>query len=184
MQLVINKENIKVLYSEEQIAERISEISKQITQDYKNTTTLVIVGVLKGAFLFTADLVRKLDLPCQIEFIRLSSYDGTQSSGNFKTYDLTLPDLPGKDVLIVEDIVDSGRTAKFLLDFFSHQTHVNSVKIISLFDKPSKRDPELSNIKPDYCCFTIDDKFILGYGLDYDQKFRELPYIGYIDGLA
>ena len=85
---------------------------------------------------------------------------------------------------IVDDIVDSGRTAKFLLDFFHNQGSVNSVKLVTLFDKLCKRLEEFKTIKPDYCCFNVDYKFILGYGLDYDQKFREIPYIGYIDGLG
>lgn len=184
MQISIAKEDIKVLYSAEVIAERVAELAEQINRDYKNSEHLVVVGVLKGALLFTADLVRNIKLDCELEFIRLSSYEGTDSTGNFKTYDLTLPKLDGKDVLVVEDIIDSGRTAKFLLDFFAHQTQAKTMKIASLFDKPSKRDPALVSIKPDYCCFTIDDKFILGYGLDYNQRFRELPYVGYIDGLG
>lgn len=182
--LTLNKSDLKVLHSAEEIAERISEIAEQINRDYKNTKDLIVVGVLKGAFVFTSDLVRKLNLPIQVEFIRLSSYEGTESSGSFKIYDLTLPSLKEKDILIVDDIVDSGRTAKFLLDFFHNQGSVNSVKLVTLFDKPCKRLEEFKSIKPDYCCFNVDDKFILGYGLDYDQKFREIPYIGYIDGLG
>jgi hypoxanthine phosphoribosyltransferase len=181
--LSITKDSLKILHSAEEIAERISEVAEQINRDYHATKDLIVVGVLKGAFVFTSDLVRKLNLPVQVEFIRLSSYEGTESSGSFKIYDLTLPSLKEKDILIVDDIVDSGRTAKFLLDFFHNQGSVSSVKLVSLFDKPCRRLDEFRNIKPDYCCFTVDDKFILGYGLDYDQKFREVPYIGYIDGL-
>lgn len=184
MQLSISKENIKVLYDAEAISRRILELANQINQDYKNSSSLVVVGVLKGALIFTSDLVRHLNLNCELEFIKLSSYESTNSSGTVKSYDLTLPDLSDKDVLIVEDIIDSGRTAKFLLDFFAHQTSAKSIKIAALFDKPCRRVPELASIKPDYCCFTIDNKFILGYGLDYEQKFRELPYVGYIDGLV
>ena len=182
--LTLNKSDLKVLHSEEEIAQRISEVAEQINNDYKDCTDLVVVGVLKGAFVFTADLVRKLNLPVQVEFIRLSSYDGAESTGTFKVYDLTLPPLKSKDILIVDDIVDSGRTAKFLLDFFKNQGDANSVKLVTLFDKSCKRLEEHKAIKPDYCCFNVDDKFILGYGLDYDQKFREVPYIGYIDGVG
>ncbi|MCE2929304.1 MAG: hypoxanthine phosphoribosyltransferase [Candidatus Caenarcaniphilales bacterium] len=184
MSLVISKEQIQILYSAETIATRINELAQTINQDYKDCESLVVVGVLKGAFIFAADLVRNLNLPCQLEFIRLSSYEGTQSTGTFRVYDLTLPDLHGKDILIVDDIVDSGRTAQFLLDFFNKQAGVKSVKLAALFDKPSKRHADHQKINPDYCCFTIEDKFILGYGLDYDQRFRELPYVGFISGLT
>lgn len=183
MEIVIDK--VKVLFSPEQIDERVSKLAQQISSDYKYSQNLVIIGVLKGAFIFTSDLVRKLSVPCQIEFIRLSSYhEGTASSGKVKAYDLTLPPLDNKDILIVEDIVDSGRTAKFLLDFLNSQSNAKSVKLASLVDKPCRRLPELAYIEPDYCCFTIDDKFILGYGLDFEQNFRELPYIGFVDGLS
>lgn len=184
MQIAITKENIKVLYDAEAISKRVSELAEQINRDYKDSTHLVVVGVLKGALIFTSDLVRNLKIGCELEFIKLSSYESTNSSGTVKSYDLTLPDLTDKDVLVVEDIIDSGRTAKFLLDFFANQTNAKTVKIAALFDKPCRRVPELVSIKPDYCCFTIDNKFILGYGLDYEQKFRELPYVGYIDGLV
>ncbi len=183
MKIVLDK--VKVLFSAEQIQDRVSALAKQISSDYKYSSNLVIIGVLKGAFIFTSDLVRHLTVPCQIEFIRLSSYhEGTTSSGKVKAYDLTLPPLDGKDVLIVEDIVDSGRTAKFLLDFLRAQSSAKTIRLASLVDKPCRRALELEYIKPDYCCFTIDDKFILGYGLDYEQNFRELPYIGFVDGLA
>lgn len=182
--LTLNKSDLKILHSEKEIDERISEVAEQINRDYKDCNDLIVVGVLKGAFIFTSDLVRKLNLPVQVEFIRLSSYEGTESSGSFKVYDLTLPALKDKDILIVDDIVDSGRTAKFLLDFFHNQGDVGSVKLVTLFDKPCKRAEQFKDINPDYCCFNVDDKFILGYGLDYDQKFREVPYIGYIDGLG
>jgi hypoxanthine phosphoribosyltransferase len=184
MSISFTDSQIKVLHSAEEIAERVKEVAQQINNDYKDLDNLVLVGVLKGAFIFTSDLIRELDLPCQVEFIRLSSYEGTQGSNEVKAYDLTLPSMKDKNILIVEDIVDSGRTAKFLLDFFKNQAGVDTVKLVSLFDKPSKRLDELKEIKPDYCCFKVDDKFILGYGLDFDQNYRELPYIGYVDGLS
>ncbi len=177
----ITQDKIQILFSEDQIAAKVSELAAEISRDYNALEDLVVVGVLKGAFVFTADLVRKLSIPCEIEFIRLSSYHkGTESSGDVKAYDLTLPDLSAKNVLIVEDIIDSGRTAKFLHNFFKYQSKANSVKIATLFDKPCRRIPELQDLKPDYSCFTIDDKFILGYGLDYEQRFRELPYVGFV----
>lgn len=180
----INKSQIKVLHSEEDIKLRIQEIANQINKDYEGQGTLVIIGVLKGAFMFVADLIRELKIDTQVEFIRLSSYDdGTQSSGVVRQYDLSIPILENRNVLLVDDIVDSGRTAKFLIDFVVGQSRASSVKLATLFDKPCRRLEELKHITPDYCCFKVDDKFILGYGLDFDQKFRELPYIGYIDEL-
>ncbi len=181
MTALIDKSKIQVLFSEEEIATKVTELANIISRDYAAQGNLVIIGVLKGAFIFTSDLVRKLSIPCEIEFIRLSSYHkGTESSGDVKAYDLTLPDLSGKNVIIVEDIIDSGRTAKFLQNFFTYQSKASSVKIATLFDKPCRRITELKDLKPDYACFQIDDKFILGYGLDYEQNFRELPYVGYI----
>ena len=181
----ISKEQIKVLFTEQELQERITEVAKQISQDYKNSEELIVVGVLKGAAIFCSDLIRKLDLNCQLEFIRLSSYDsGTESSGKVKAYDLALPSLEGKDVLVVEDIIDSGRTADFLMSFFQKQAGVKSLKLASLLDKPSRRLKEFESIKIDYTCFEIEDIFILGYGLDYEQRFRELPYLGYVDGLV
>lgn len=179
--VAFTKNQIKVLFSEAEIAAKVDELAKKISQDYKDQGDLIIVGVLKGAFIFAADLVRKLTIPCHIEFIRLSSYQGTDSSGDIKSYDLTLPDLSNKNVLIIEDIVDSGRTLQFLKTFFSTQRHVKSIRVASLFDKPSRRIAELKDLKPDYSCFEIEDQFILGYGLDYEQEFRELPYVGFID---
>jgi hypoxanthine phosphoribosyltransferase len=178
----ISLEKIEVLFDAERISDRIKEVANQIDKDYKNIDDLVIIGILKGAFIFTSDLVRNLSTPCEIEFIRLSSYlDDTTSSGVVKSFDLTLPNLDNRHVLIVEDIVDSGRTAKFILDYFNVQFKVKSLKLASLFDKPSRRLEELQHIKPDYCCFTIEDKFILGYGLDFQQKFRQLPFVGFFE---
>lgn len=177
-----DRTEIKVLYSEDQIQQRIKELAGEISSDYRDVEDLVVVGVLKGAFMFTADLVRAMTVPSQIEFIKLSSYNNeTESTGKVKAVDLSLPELKGRDVLVVEDIVDSGRTAKFLLDFFSNQLSAKSVKIAALFDKPCRRIEDLKYIKPDYTCFTIEDYFILGFGLDYSQRFREIPYVGYVE---
>ncbi len=180
-EVIEKKDTIKVLFSKEEIDQRIGKLAEEIEADYKNTENLVIIGVLKGAALFTADLIRKLSIPSQLEFIRLASYQtGTQSSGEIRVFDLSVPNLKGKDVLIAEDIVDSGRTAEFMKDFFGEQVGVKSLRIASLLDKPCKRLDNLKHIKPDYSCFTVDDKFIVGYGLDYEQKYRQLPYLGYL----
>jgi hypoxanthine phosphoribosyltransferase len=184
MTLTVSLDAVQVLFSKQQIDAKLDLIAEQISNDYQGSSNLVIVGVLKGSVIFTADLIRRLRVPCELEFIRLSSYNGgTESSGKVKVYDLSLPDLHNKEILIIEDIVDSGRTGQFLLNFFKNQVEAKSVKLVALIDKPCKRQEEFADIRPDYCCFTIDDHFVLGYGLDYNQQFRYLPYIGYIENL-
>ena len=168
--------DIKVLISEEQLQARIIQIADKLNELYKNEEVCVIC-VLKGAVMFATDLVKNLNMPLTLEFIRLSSYGaGTQSSGKVNAVDIKLPDLNNKNVLIVEDIVDTGLTAKFLLDFIACNFHTKSTKFISLLDKKITRK---TDIEPDYYCFDIDDKFVVGYGLDYNGYFRNLKYIGY-----
>ncbi len=170
--------DIKVLISEEQLQARIIQIADKLNELYKNEEVCVIC-VLKGAVMFATDLVKNLNMPLTLEFIRLSSYGaGTQSSGKVNAVDIKLPDLNNKNVLIVEDIVDTGLTAKFLLDFIACNFHTKSTKFISLLDKKITRK---TDIEPDYYCFDIDDKFVVGYGLDYNGYFRNLKYIGYAD---
>lgn len=182
MGMEFSEENIQTLFSQEEIEAQVSKLAEEIKKDYEDLNNLVVIAVLKGAMLFSSDLIKKFGAGPELEFIRLSSYNGgMESSGTVKSYDLSLPDISGKDVLITEDIVDSGRTADFLLRFLKDQANAKSIKIASLLDKPSKRLEEFENIKPDYCCFTVEDKFIVGYGLDYDQKFRNLPYLGHIE---
>lgn len=174
----ILKENIKHLYSEEEIQIRVKEVAKKINKDYGNQE-LYVICVLKGSVMFTADLVKYLTMPVQMEFIRLSSYgSSTVSSGKVRAVDLSLPDLNGKNVLIIEDIVDTGLTAKFLLDFIDNNFETQSTKFCSLLDKKCCRKIE---IDVDYIGFEIDNKFVIGYGLDYDGQFRNLPYIGYVE---
>lgn len=179
------KEKLQTLYTQEQIDEQVSRVAKEILNDYKDTDGLFAVPVLKGAFMFAADLLKKLDsITIETEFIRVSSYGtSTKSSGSITAHNITLPDLTDKDVLIIEDIVDTGRTADWLLKFFTNMCGARSVKLASLFDKPCRRLENLKEIKPDYSCFEVDDKFIIGYGLDYQQQFRQLPYIAYVDNL-
>lgn len=174
----ILKENIKHLYTEEEIQARVKEVAKVINKDY-GTQELYVICVLKGSVMFTADLVKYLTMPVQMEFIRLSSYgSSTVSSGKVRAVDLSLPDLNGKNVLIIEDIVDTGLTAKFLLDFIDNNFDTQSTKFCSLLDKKCCRKIE---IDVDYIGFEIDNKFVIGYGLDYDGQFRNLPYIGYVE---
>ena len=128
--------------------------------------------------MFASDLVRYLDMPIKIEFIRLSSYgSSTISSGKVNAVDIKLPDLNNKNVLIVEDIIDTGLTAKFLIDFMNMNFHVKSLKFCSFLDKKVTRKV---NVDADYYGFEVDDKFVVGYGLDYDECYRNLPYIGHI----
>ena len=172
----IVKENIIPLFTEEEIKNKIKEIAKKINEDLKEE--VCVICVLKGAVMFATDLVRHLELPVKMEFIRLSSYgSSTTTSGKVNAVDISLPDLNGKNVLIVEDIVDTGLTAKFLLDFINLNFKTKTTKFCSLLDKKCFRK---TPVEPDYIGFEIDDKFVIGYGLDYEGLFRNLPYIGYV----
>lgn len=168
--------NINILYTEEQIQKRIKETAQKINEYYKGEE-IYAVCVLKGAVMFATDLVKNLEMPLKMEFIRLSSYNGgTKSSGRVNAVDISLPDLNDKNVLIIEDIVDTGLTAKFLLDFIKTNFHTKSTKFCSLLDKKCAR---LNDIEPDYYCFDVDNKFLIGYGLDDEGYYRNLRYIGY-----
>ncbi len=173
----IKLEELKVLFSEEQIQTRIKEIANELNSFYRNEEVYAIC-VLKGAVMFAVDLVKCLDMPVKLEFIRLSSYaGGTKTTGKVNAVDISLPDLNDKNVIIIEDIVDTGLTAKFLLDFIHCNFKTKSTKFCSLLDKKITRKVD---IEPDYYGFDIDDKFVVGYGLDYDGLFRNLRYIGYV----
>jgi len=163
-----------ILLSSEQIQQRVGEIAEQINKDYEGKN-LLMVCILKGAVVFFADLFRQITLPCTIDFMSISSYGAsTKSSGVVRILkDLDKP-IEGKDVLIVEDIVDSGLSLKYLLGNLGNRGPA-SVKICTLLDKPDRRKVEL---QPDYCGFTIPNAFVVGYGLDYAEKYRNLPYIG------
>ncbi|MDR1327649.1 MAG: hypoxanthine phosphoribosyltransferase [Heliobacteriaceae bacterium] len=170
-------ENIKILITEDEIQKRIKELVAAMNEYYGNEEVHVICA-LKGAVIFAADLVRSLKMPVKMEFIRLSSYGGSKtSSGKVNAVDIALPDLNNKNVLIVEDIVDTGLTAKFLLDFMALNFKTKSTKFCALLDKKIFRK---TDIEPDYYGFEIDDKFVIGYGLDYEGYYRNLRYIGYI----
>ena len=172
-------EEIKVLIDEKRLDERITEIAKQIKKEYAGKE-ITLICILKGSVFFTVDLAKKIDGDVKLEFIRVSSYEGssTESSGEIKMK-LDLKDsIQGKDVIVIEDIIDTGRTMQFLLDRIKKE-NVNSVKICTLLDKPERRVVELI---ADYVGFTIPNKFVLGYGLDYEEYYRNLPYIGYVEG--
>ena len=169
-------EDLKVLFSEEQIQTRIKELADEMNKFY-NGEEVVAICVLKGAVMFATDLVKHLNMPLKMEFIRLSSYGtGFNTSGKVNAVDISLPDLNDKNVLIIEDIVDTGLTAKFLMDFMHTNFHTKSTKFCSLLDKKITRKTE---IEPDYYGFEIDDKFVVGYGLDYEGYMRNLKFIGY-----
>lgn len=172
------KDDIKPLISEEQIQTEIKKLAEKFNEIYKGQE-VYLVCVLKGSVMFLTDLAKHLTMPVKMEFIRLSSYgSGTASSGKVNAVDIKLPDLNGKNVLIIEDIIDTGHTAKFLLDFLRHNFTFNDLKFCALLDKKVKR---VVNVEADYYCFEVDDKYLVGYGLDIDGHFRNLPYIGYIE---
>ncbi len=168
--------NLTVLFSEEEINNRIRELGEQISRDYEGKE-LTVICILKGAAYFACELTKRIDCPVKIEFMRCSSYgDDTTSSGEVKIIlDVDAP-LAKKDVLVVEDIVDTGRTLAALKESLKNRGAA-SVKLISLLDKPDRR---VVDIKADYTGFVIPDKFVVGYGLDYAQQYRNLPYIAEI----
>ncbi|OFV68698.1 MAG: Hypoxanthine phosphoribosyl transferase [Candidatus Syntrophoarchaeum caldarius] len=163
------------LITEDEIQKKVNELALQISSDYA-TRELVVVCVLKGAWVFMADLVRRLSLPVRCDFVRLRSYQGTETTGKVEMLLDTTSDLEGKDLLIVEDIVDTGITMDYLLSHMQKRG-VRSVEVCALLDKPSRR---VVDLEIRYVGFTIPDKFIVGYGLDFDEKFRNLPYIGVV----
>lgn len=167
-------QDMDVLISKEQIAARVAELGAQIAQDYAGKE-LVLVGVLKGAFVFVSDLARAIDLPLTIDFVALSSYgEATESSGVVKiTSDLSKP-IEGKHVLVVEDIIDTGLTMRYLLDNLATR-HPATIRICSMLHKPARAR---TKIPIDYLGFTIEDKFVVGYGLDAAERYRNLPFIG------
>lgn len=165
------KENI--LISEEEIAKRISEIGNKISDEYKGKK-LYVLSLLRGSFIFTADLVRKMNIPVKIGFMTTSSYgDKESSSGNVKVVSDISDDIKGYNVLIVDDIIDTGITMKFVKEHLK-KYNPEGIKCCVLLDKPERRKVE---IEPDYKCFTIPDVFVVGYGLNYGDYYRNVPYV-------
>lgn len=164
---------IDVYLSEEKIATRVKELAEEINRDYADKE-LHVVGILNGSFMFMADLVRHLKMPVYLDFMSASSYEGTESTGNLKINLDTRQDLAGKDVLIVEDIVDTGLTVTRLYENLEKRG-LSSLKLASLLFKPARLEHK---VKIDYLAFEIEDNFVIGYGLDFDGRYRELPYIG------
>ncbi len=170
-------ERLATMLSEQQIAARVRELAAQITKDYKERN-LVLVCVLSGSFVFAADLMRHIDLPLRVDFLGVRSYgEGTESSGVVQiTQDLSRP-IEHEDVLLVEDIVDTGLTIAHLMDLLRTRSPA-SVKVCALLHKPARSRIQM---KIDYLGFTIEDKFVVGYGLDWAERFRNLPYIGVVE---
>jgi hypoxanthine phosphoribosyltransferase len=163
------------LFDEQKIAARIREMGKQITKDFAGER-IVVVGVLKGAFIFLADLVRQIELPMTVEFIGVASYTGTKSSGHVRlTHDLSR-DIAGKSVLLVEDIIDTGHTIDYLLDTLQVRGP-KTLKVASFLSKP---EAHVMRHTIDYVGFEISKEFVIGYGLDLDQYYRNLPYLGQV----
>ncbi len=164
---------LKVLLSEEEIKAKVKELGDEITRDYQGKTPIV-VSVLKGSFVFVSDLVRCMDVPCELDFMVVSSFNGVVSTGAVRIIKDIAISLDGRDVLVVEDILDSGLTLEYISEILKGR-NAKSVKIATLLDKPSRHK---SNIVPDYVGFTVPDEFVVGYGLDYNELYRNLPYIG------
>ncbi|HBM6726949.1 TPA: hypoxanthine phosphoribosyltransferase [Enterococcus faecium] len=171
---MLEKDIERILISQEEIQVRCKELGKELTEIYQNTNPLV-VGVLKGAVQFMADIVRSIDTYLELDFMDVSSYgNATVSSGEVKIVKDLDTNVEGRDLLIVEDIIDSGRTLAYLVDLFKYRK-AKSVKIVTLLDKPEGR---VVNIEADYVGFNVPNEFVVGYGLDYAEAYRNLPYIG------
>ena len=169
-------EEFKVLFEENEIQRRISELAKEIDEFYQGEE-IIVISVLKGAVFFTVDLVKKMKTPIILDMIQVSSYKGTETTGNIIMKKDLDSDINGKKVLIVEDIIDTGYTLKYLKEYLE-SLNPKDVKIAVLLDKAEKRK---TNVKVDYTGYVIPNKFVVGYGFDIDDKYRNLPYIGYVD---
>ena len=165
----------EVLLSQEQIQARIAELGEVLSKEYAGKNP-VIVGVLKGVVIFYSDMIRKITVPCQMDFMWLSSYSGTDSTGVMTVKKDISTDIAGRHVLILEDIFDTGNSLDFTYRHLMER-HPASLKICTLLDKPSRRLPHVT-LRPDYVGFEIPNKFVVGYGLDFDEYYRNLPYIG------
>ena len=167
----------RILIGEKELDEITTRLAEQINNDYKDSNKpLVLLIILKGSLVFASDLMKKITLPLELEFMKVSSYGaGTKNSGEIKIHlDLMRENLEKYDLLIIEDIVDSGRTLSRLTQLLKNR-NANSVKTCTLLDKPSRREVDFT---PDYCGTQIEDEFVIGYGLDFNEKYRNLPYVG------
>lgn len=169
------KEDIgKILFSEEELSKKVAELGRTITEDYAGKNP-ICVGVLKGSFVFMADLMRRIDLPCQIEFMAVSSYGSkSETTGAVEIKKDLAIDIEGRHVIVIEDILDSGLTLSYLVQYLANRNPA-SVAICTLLDKPDRRR---TKVEPRYLGFKIPDQFVVGYGLDFAERYRNLPYIG------
>lgn len=172
------KHTVEVMISEDEIAKRIAELGQQINENYRDSgSEMVLVGLLRGSFMFMADLCRKIDVPHEVDFMTASSYgSGMSTTRDVKILKDLDEDIRGKDVLIVEDIIDSGNTLSKVREILSLR-QPKSLAICTLLDKPERREVE---VPVEYVGFTIADKFVVGYGIDYAQRYRHLPYVGHV----
>ena len=172
-------ETIRVMISEEDVDAKIAELGRQISEDYAGKQVHLIC-ILKGSVFFMCELAKRITVPVSMDFMSVSSYgDGTKSSGIVKIAKDLDETLEGKDVIVIEDIIDSGRTLYYLLEVLQKR-QPNSLRLCTLLDKP---DRSVKDVKVDYVGFAIPDEFVVGYGLDYAQKYRNLPYIGIVEGV-
>ncbi len=167
---------INILINKSKLEKRIEELGKQIEKDHQGKE-LVFVGILKGSVMFMSELAKNVKSNVELDFMDVSSYQGTESTGTVTINKDIRNSIEGKDVILVEDIIDTGRTLTYVLEYLK-QKNPNSIKIATMLSKPSRRVMELN---VDYIGFSIEDKFVVGYGLDYNEKYRNLPYIGYIE---
>ena len=171
-------ENFRILLKEEEVDKRIAEVAAMINRDYAGKEVHLIC-ILKGGVFFTCELAKRLTVPVSMDFMSVSSYgSGTESSGVVRIVKDLDESIAGKNVLIVEDIIDSGRTLAYLIEILK-QRNPESIHLCTLLDKPERRVKK--QVKVDYTCFEIPDEFVVGFGLDYDQKYRNLPYIGVVE---
>ncbi len=173
----MKKDIERILVSEEQISEMCDRIAAQINEDYRESgKPLVLICILKGSLMFASELMKRITLPLEIEFMKVSSYgSGSSSSGVINIHlDIKRTDISDVDFIVVEDIIDSGRTLSHLIKYFIEKG-ASSVRTVTLLDKPSRRTVDFT---PDYCGMAVPDEFVVGFGLDYDEKYRNLPYIG------
>ena len=170
----MQKEHIEIMISEDKVCERVKEVARIISDDYTGKS-IHLICVLKGGVFFMCELAKHLEVPVTMDFMAVSSYgSGTTSSGHVKMIKDLDESIEGKDVLVVEDIIDSGRTLNNLLSLLKTR-NPKSLKLCTFLDKPDRR---VVDVDVDYTCFTVPDEFVVGYGLDYDQKYRNLPYVG------
>ena len=171
----MEKDILEVLVTEEQIKARVKELGKILTEEYAGKDPIV-VGVLKGVVVFYADMIREIKVPCQMDFLWISSYAGTSSTGVMKVKQELANNIEGRHVLILEDIFDTGNSLDYTYKYLQSKNPA-SIKICTLLDKPEGRNPAVTLV-PDYVGFTIPNAFVVGYGLDYNEHYRNLPYVG------